>query len=92
MVSLAQRGSCEGPTRALDRFGSSRRTSADALNWHPSAPLPSCSRGLVNANLRDAFLLQVTHNGLDVMVRRMISEMRLLTEDADEDVAYNGTR
>ena len=29
---------------------------------------------------------EVTHNGLDVMVRRMISEMTLLSQDADEDV------
>ncbi|EFJ46271.1 hypothetical protein VOLCADRAFT_93382 [Volvox carteri f. nagariensis] len=35
---------------------------------------------------------EVTHNGLDVMVRRMIMEMELLISDADEDVAYNGTR
>ncbi|KAG2443203.1 hypothetical protein HYH02_009280 [Chlamydomonas schloesseri] len=35
---------------------------------------------------------EVTHNGLDVMVRRMISEMNLLAEDDDLDVAYNGTR
>nr|ACF39778.1 PAS domain sensory protein FXL1 [Chlamydomonas reinhardtii] len=35
---------------------------------------------------------EVTHNGLDVMVRRMLAEMTLLVEDADEDVAYNGTR
>ncbi|PNW74156.1 hypothetical protein CHLRE_13g587550v5 [Chlamydomonas reinhardtii] len=35
---------------------------------------------------------EVTHNGLDVMVRRMISEMTLLSQDADEDVRYNGTR
>eukprot|EP00198_Chlamydomonas_reinhardtii_P012000 XP_001701337.1 predicted protein [Chlamydomonas reinhardtii] len=34
----------------------------------------------------------VTHNGLDTLVRRMISEMRLLTQDDDVDVAYNGTR
>lgn len=35
---------------------------------------------------------QVTHNGLDAMVRRMVSEMNLLAMDADEDVAYNSTR
>ncbi|KAG2443202.1 hypothetical protein HYH02_009279 [Chlamydomonas schloesseri] len=35
---------------------------------------------------------EVTHNGLDVMVRRMLAEMTLLSEDADQDVAYNGTR
>ncbi|KAG2493141.1 hypothetical protein HYH03_008565 [Edaphochlamys debaryana] len=35
---------------------------------------------------------EATHNGLDAMVRRMISEMRLLSLDADQDVAYNGTR
>ncbi|KAG2450421.1 hypothetical protein HYH02_004923 [Chlamydomonas schloesseri] len=35
---------------------------------------------------------EVTHNGLDVMCRRMISEMQLLTQDADQDVAYNGSR
>ncbi|KAG2431591.1 hypothetical protein HYH02_013284 [Chlamydomonas schloesseri] len=34
----------------------------------------------------------VTHNGLDTLVRRMMSEMRLLTQDADVDVVYNGTR
>lgn len=36
--------------------------------------------------------MQVTHNGLDVMCRRMISEMHLLTQDSDQDVAYNGSR
>ncbi|KXZ46877.1 hypothetical protein GPECTOR_40g611 [Gonium pectorale] len=35
---------------------------------------------------------EVTHNGLDVMVRRMITEMELLIADADEDVRYNATR
>ncbi|EFJ47903.1 hypothetical protein VOLCADRAFT_104960 [Volvox carteri f. nagariensis] len=35
---------------------------------------------------------EVTHNGLDVMVRRMLSEMKLLAEDADQDVAYNSSR
>ncbi|KXZ42958.1 hypothetical protein GPECTOR_109g201 [Gonium pectorale] len=35
---------------------------------------------------------EVTHHGLDVMVRRMIAEMRLLTFDADEDATYNSTR
>ncbi len=30
--------------------------------------------------------------GLDPMVRRMLSEMTLLSLDADEDVAYNNTR
>ncbi|KAG2443224.1 hypothetical protein HYH02_009297 [Chlamydomonas schloesseri] len=35
---------------------------------------------------------EVTHNGLDVMVRRMMAEMTLLSEDADQDVRYNGTR
>ncbi|KAG2441028.1 hypothetical protein HXX76_003881 [Chlamydomonas incerta] len=35
---------------------------------------------------------EVTHNGLDVMCRRMIAEMHLLTQDADQDVAYNGSR
>ncbi|KAG2443479.1 hypothetical protein HXX76_001832 [Chlamydomonas incerta] len=35
---------------------------------------------------------EVTHNGLDVMVRRMMSEMNLLADDDDRDVAYNGTR
>ncbi|PNW79070.1 hypothetical protein CHLRE_09g399663v5 [Chlamydomonas reinhardtii] len=35
---------------------------------------------------------EVTHNGLDVMVRRMLAEMRLLSEDADADVAYTSTR
>ncbi|KAG2443454.1 hypothetical protein HXX76_001811 [Chlamydomonas incerta] len=35
---------------------------------------------------------EVTHNGLDVMVRRMMSEMTLLSEDADQDIWYNGTR
>ncbi|KAG2497227.1 hypothetical protein HYH03_004816 [Edaphochlamys debaryana] len=35
---------------------------------------------------------EVTRNGLDVMVRRMLAEMTLLSEDDDADVAYNGTR
>lgn len=35
---------------------------------------------------------QVTHNGLDVMVRRTINEMNLLVQDSDEDAVYNGTR
>ncbi|GLI61938.1 hypothetical protein VaNZ11_004468 [Volvox africanus] len=38
---------------------------------------------------------EVTHNGLDVMVRRMLAEMNLLVADADEDIVthgYNGTR
>ncbi|KAG2432252.1 hypothetical protein HXX76_009170 [Chlamydomonas incerta] len=35
---------------------------------------------------------EVTHHGLDAMVRRMITEMELLLSDADEDVRYNGTR
>ncbi|KAG2486668.1 hypothetical protein HYH03_014723 [Edaphochlamys debaryana] len=35
---------------------------------------------------------EVTHNGLDAMVRRMISEMRLLSLDADEDVSYDSPR
>ncbi len=30
--------------------------------------------------------------GLDVMVRRLLSEMTLMSLDADEDVAYNSTR
>ncbi|KAG2445381.1 hypothetical protein HXX76_000003 [Chlamydomonas incerta] len=34
----------------------------------------------------------VTHNGLDTLVRRMMSEMRLLTQDTDADAVYNGTR
>ncbi|KXZ48850.1 hypothetical protein GPECTOR_25g435 [Gonium pectorale] len=42
--------------------------------------------------LPDSPYYEVTHNGLDVLVRRMITEMRLLTLDADEDVAYNNTR
>ncbi len=36
--------------------------------------------------------LQVTHHGLDVMLRRILSEMALLVADADDDAAYNGTR
>ncbi|GIL74348.1 hypothetical protein Vretifemale_4277, partial [Volvox reticuliferus] len=35
---------------------------------------------------------EVTHNGLDAMVRRMITEMELLISDEDQDVKYNGTR
>ncbi|KAG2423934.1 hypothetical protein HXX76_014875 [Chlamydomonas incerta] len=35
---------------------------------------------------------EVTHNGLDVMVRRMLAEMRLLSQDDDADVAYSSTR
>ncbi|KAG2482499.1 hypothetical protein HYH03_018574 [Edaphochlamys debaryana] len=35
---------------------------------------------------------EATHNGLDVMVRRTITELRLLYLDADEDVAYNNAR
>ncbi|KAG2446966.1 hypothetical protein HYH02_008120 [Chlamydomonas schloesseri] len=35
---------------------------------------------------------EVTHHGLDTMVRRMITEMELLLSDSDEDVRYNGTR
>ncbi|GFR46157.1 hypothetical protein Agub_g7684 [Astrephomene gubernaculifera] len=35
---------------------------------------------------------EVTHNGIDTMVRRMITEMRLLTDDADADATYNSTR
>ncbi|PNW76743.1 hypothetical protein CHLRE_11g469500v5 [Chlamydomonas reinhardtii] len=35
---------------------------------------------------------EVTHHGLDAMVRRMITEMELLLSDSDEDVRYNGTR
>ncbi len=36
--------------------------------------------------------LQVTHHGLDVMLRRILSEMALLVADADQDATYNGTR
>ncbi|GLI70439.1 hypothetical protein VaNZ11_015349 [Volvox africanus] len=35
---------------------------------------------------------EVTHNGLDAMVRRMITEMELLISDDDQDVKYNGSR
>ncbi|GFR51631.1 hypothetical protein Agub_g13986 [Astrephomene gubernaculifera] len=35
---------------------------------------------------------EVTHHGLDVMMRRTISEMSLLVQDADADATYNGTR
>ncbi|KAG2482503.1 hypothetical protein HYH03_018578 [Edaphochlamys debaryana] len=35
---------------------------------------------------------EATHNGLDAMVRRTITEFRLLYLDADEDVSYNNTR
>ncbi|GFR49215.1 hypothetical protein Agub_g11131, partial [Astrephomene gubernaculifera] len=35
---------------------------------------------------------EVTHNGLDAMVRRMLLEMTLLSQDEDEDVTYNSTR
>ncbi|KAG2487340.1 hypothetical protein HYH03_014056 [Edaphochlamys debaryana] len=40
----------------------------------------------------DSPFYEVTHNGLDPMVRRVITEMRLLTLDADVDVAYNNSR
>ncbi|KAG2486663.1 hypothetical protein HYH03_014719 [Edaphochlamys debaryana] len=35
---------------------------------------------------------EATHNGLDAMVRRTITELRLLYLDADEDVAYDNPR
>ncbi|GLI60701.1 hypothetical protein VaNZ11_002794 [Volvox africanus] len=35
---------------------------------------------------------EVTHNGLDVMVRRMLSEMNLLALDTDSDAVYNSSR
>ncbi|GFR46145.1 hypothetical protein Agub_g7671, partial [Astrephomene gubernaculifera] len=35
---------------------------------------------------------EVTHNGLDTMVRRMLTELRLLTEDDDADATYDSTR
>ncbi len=35
---------------------------------------------------------QVTHNGLDTMVRRMVAEMELLLQDDDADVRYNASR
>ncbi|GLI62746.1 hypothetical protein VaNZ11_005485, partial [Volvox africanus] len=34
----------------------------------------------------------VTHHGLDVMLRRVLSEMTLLAKDDDVDAVYNGTR
>ncbi|KXZ46278.1 hypothetical protein GPECTOR_45g148 [Gonium pectorale] len=40
----------------------------------------------------DSPYYEVTHHGLDVMMRRILAEMSLLAEDADADVAYNGTR
>ncbi|KAG2429714.1 hypothetical protein HYH02_013971 [Chlamydomonas schloesseri] len=35
---------------------------------------------------------EITHHGLDPMMRRIISEMQLLAADDDDAVAYNGTR
>ncbi|GIL48962.1 hypothetical protein Vafri_5459 [Volvox africanus] len=35
---------------------------------------------------------EVTHHGLDAMLRRIISEMELLAADDDTDATYNGTR
>ncbi|GLC38781.1 hypothetical protein PLESTM_000775200 [Pleodorina starrii] len=35
---------------------------------------------------------EITHNGLDAMVRRMVYEMRLLSLDDDKDVVYNSSR
>ncbi|GFR51586.1 hypothetical protein Agub_g14007 [Astrephomene gubernaculifera] len=40
----------------------------------------------------DSPYYEVTHHGLDVMMRRIISEMGLLVQDADADAVYNGTR
>ncbi len=35
---------------------------------------------------------QVTHHGLDVMLRRVLSEMELLAADGDAEAVYNGSR
>ncbi|KAG2497903.1 hypothetical protein HYH03_004168 [Edaphochlamys debaryana] len=35
---------------------------------------------------------EVTHHGLDVMVRRMLTEMTLLSQDDDKDVRFDGSR
>ncbi|KAG2429691.1 hypothetical protein HYH02_013949 [Chlamydomonas schloesseri] len=35
---------------------------------------------------------ELTHHGLDPMVRRIITEMQLLVADDDSDAVYNGTR
>ncbi|KAG2443480.1 hypothetical protein HXX76_001833 [Chlamydomonas incerta] len=52
-----------------------------------------CFRYDLNACFKEGHqYYEVTHNGLDVMVRRMLAEMNLLAEDDDKDVAYNGTR
>ncbi|GLI62827.1 hypothetical protein VaNZ11_005578, partial [Volvox africanus] len=40
----------------------------------------------------DSPYYEVTHHGLDVMLRRIISEMELLAADDDADATYNGTR
>ncbi|GIL69029.1 hypothetical protein Vretifemale_13, partial [Volvox reticuliferus] len=40
----------------------------------------------------DSPYYEVTHHGLDVMLRRIISEMQLLAADDDNDATYNGTR
>lgn len=36
--------------------------------------------------------MQVTHNGLDAMVRRVMAEMTLLTKDDPDDVTYEHPR
>ncbi|GLC57759.1 hypothetical protein PLESTB_001261700 [Pleodorina starrii] len=40
----------------------------------------------------DSPYYEVTHHGLDVMLRRIISEMTLLASDDDVDAVYNGSR
>ena len=40
----------------------------------------------------DSPYYEITHHGLDPMMRRIISEMQLLTADDDDVIAYNGTR
>ncbi|EFJ45814.1 hypothetical protein VOLCADRAFT_93917 [Volvox carteri f. nagariensis] len=40
----------------------------------------------------DSPYYEVTHHGLDVMLRRIISEMTLLASDDDLDTVYNSTR
>lgn len=40
----------------------------------------------------DSQYYEVTHHGLDVMMRRVLAEMTLLTKDAPADCTYNNTR
>lgn len=36
--------------------------------------------------------MQVTHHGLDVMMRRMFAEMTLVTKDNNTQITYNSSR